>query len=305
MDRPSEWLSRIRLDALNSEWLSSHHVEAAILRLDLMDPDISGNKWFKLQHNIRAAEHAHKKALLTFGGPYSNHLVAVAAAAHQMGWGSIGLVRGTYPQMTPGLEKAASLGMIVHRLDKGTYTRKQEPAFLEAWQTRYPEAFIVPEGGSNLLGAEGCTCILDLVEADSFSHICCSMGTGTTMAGLLNHPTKALRVGFPAIKGGGYLTDAIRPYLKHINALESLVLMEDYHFGGFARYTDELLTFMNDFYHTYGIGLDRVYTGKLAFGVFDLISQGYFPKGSRILLIHTGGLQGNRSLPHGVLHFQS
>ena len=301
METLPDFITRIRTDQLNSEWLTSRHVEAAILRLDLMDYGLSGNKWFKLRENLRMARSSGKSAILTFGGPYSNHLLACAAACRHFGFDSIGLVRGRYPADTPSLEQAACLGMVLHRLDKASYARKAEAEFLQQWQQRYPEAWMVPEGGANSYGVEGCRSILDWAAPQQYTHICCSLGTGTTMAGLLNHPCRAIRIGFPAMRRGNYLLQELQPYLQHPENLSKLVLMEEYHFGGFARKTPELTAFMNCFFHSYGIGLDFVYTGKMAYGVFDMIERGFFPKGSRILMIHTGGMQGNRSLRQGTL----
>lgn len=301
MNTVPDFLTRIRLDHLNSEWLTSHNAEAAILRLDLTDTGVSGNKWFKLRENLRMARKTGKTAILTFGGPYSNHLVACAAACRHGGIDCIGLVRGSFPADTPSLRQAAALGMILHRLDKDSYARKTDPEFLLEWQQRYPKAWVLPEGGANSYGVEGCGSILDLAASEHFTHICCSMGTGTTMAGLLNHPSEGIRIGFPALRHGSHLLQEIQPYVKHAKNWSQLVLMEGYHFGGFARKTPELVGFMNFFYRHYGIGLDFVYTGKMVYGVFDLIERGYFPEASRILMIHTGGMQGNLSLPEGTL----
>lgn len=303
MDTLPDFLARIRSDHLKSEWLISHHLEAAILRLDLMDSGVSGNKWFKLRENLRMARSSGKTALLTFGGPYSNHLVACAAACRYSGIDSIGLVRGAYPADTPSLRQAAALGMVLYRLDKDSYARKTDPDFLLEWQRRYPKAWILPEGGANSYGVEGCRSILDWAAPEQYTHICCSMGTGTTMAGLLNHHSEAIRIGFPALSKGTYLLQEILPYVKRPENLAQLVLMDGYHFGGFARKNPVLIEFMNFFYRNYGIGLDFVYTGKMVYGVFDLIEHGYFPEGSRILMLHTGGMQGNQSLAEGTLCF--
>lgn len=269
----------------------AHSHRLGLLRLDEINPVISGNKWFKLSENISTARNEGKSELLTFGGAYSNHLVATAKAAHDLGWGAIGFVRGLHAQTndTPTLAACRSFGMRLHFLDREAYGQKDDASFLERLVRSYPKAHIVPEGGNNEAGRKGASSIVGHLPID-VGFVAVAMGTGTTFHGICDAlPGPATALGFPALKGGAYLAanELERPNGR---------LYTDYHFGGFARHTPELLSFMDRFYIEYGIPLDFVYTAKMMFGVFDLLDKGLVPEGGPIVCIHTGGLQGNASL---------
>jgi 1-aminocyclopropane-1-carboxylate deaminase len=267
------------------------NITVTIKREDLLHPHISGNKFRKLKYNIQKAQRLGKTALLTFGGAYSNHIAATAAAGKVYGFKTIGIIRGDELadkiDDNPTLLFAAGCGMRFKFVTRETYRHKTEPEFLAALEAEFGDCYIVPEGGTNVLAVKGCEEILT-EEDHRFTHVCCAVGTGGTISGLINSATQGQQVlGFPALKNAN-LQDDILTFAKSGN----WQLMEDYHFGGYGKVTPELVQFMNDFTEKTAIPLDPVYTAKMVFGVIDLIENGYFAAGSSILLIHTGGLQG-------------
>ncbi|MET7000887.1 1-aminocyclopropane-1-carboxylate deaminase/D-cysteine desulfhydrase [Chitinophaga defluvii] len=302
--------SNIKLENIQPTWLPPQ-LRAAMLRLDLLHPDISGNKWFKLRHNLALARAAGKHTILTFGGAYSNHIAATAAACKMAGLQSIGIIRGE-ATATPShtLLQAAAQGMQLEFVSRELYRQKEAIP----WTTQFPDAYLIPEGGHNAAGAQGCEAILSLVPTQEFSHIICAVGTGTTLAGLINSalPHQQLS-GIVVLKGAQYLADEVASLLKprlQIAATQpasatppSWQLLHHLHGGGYARTSPALIDFINTFYRETSIPLDIVYTGKMMWGFRELVQQGYFPANSRILLIHSGGLQGNLSLSSNVLCF--
>jgi 1-aminocyclopropane-1-carboxylate deaminase len=292
----------IQVESIAGEWFQRNQIELSILRLDQIHPMVSGNKWFKLKQNIEAALQAGKKSLLTFGGAYSNHLFATAAAAKAFGLQSIGMVRGLHgkDQSTQTLQQCAGMGMGLQFLSRETYAKKEESPYLEELQLLYPEAYIIPEGGDNELGVAGAEAIASCIPGDS-NYVVLPVGTGTTFAGIRNGLNDSINMlGFPAMKGGMYLKEEIATKLRY--PADNWQLNADNHFGGFAKYNAELLAFMNDFFALYQIPLDVVYTAKMMYGIFDLLRKDHFPTGSKILCIHTGGLQGNSAVSQ-YLHY--
>lgn len=291
--------TNITLQYFTPTWLPGT-LQAAMLRLDLLDPDISGNKWFKLKHNLELAAAAGKSLILTFGGAYSNHIAATAVACRQAGLQSIGIIRGeAAPVLSHTLLQAQANGMQLQFIPRTDYRQKEATK----WQTLYPEAYIIPEGGHNAAGAKGCEEILTVADTHTFTHIICACGTGTTMAGLINGAGLHQQVlGIAALKGAQYLEQAVRELLR-TPPLPTWQILQEHHLGGYARTTPALITFINDFYATTNIPLDIVYTGKMLYGCRQEIAAGRFPPGSKLLFIHSGGLQGNLSLPPGVLSF--
>lgn len=268
-----------------------NNIRLAVKREDLLHPHISGNKFRKLKYNILQAKTDGKTCLLTFGGAFSNHIAATAAAGKEYGFNTIGIIRGEELAdkiiENPTLSFARDRGMQLEFISREAYRAKTDSIFIESLQEQFGDFYLVPEGGTNTLAVKGCGEILNEKDG-AFTHICCAVGTGGTIAGIINSALPHQKViGFPALKGAG-LSDDICKFARKGN----WELAEDYHFGGYGKVTEELITFMNDFYSTTGILLDPVYTGKLFFGVIDLIMKGYFPQNSDILLIHTGGLQG-------------
>lgn len=263
----------------------------SIKREDLLHPYISGNKFRKLKYNLEEAKRNDKYTLLTFGGAFSNHILAVAAAGKEFDYKTIGIIRGeelihNYLD-NPTLRKAEEFGMEFVFVTREEYRNKNKEEFIERLKHNHGDFYIIPEGGTNALAIKGCEEILNS-EDDEFDYICCAVGTGGTISGIINCSKPCQKVlGFPALKGD-FLTEDIRKFANKDN----WELITEYHFGGYAKVTPELIDFMNDFYEQYKIPLDPIYTGKMVFGVFDLIKKNYFPQNAKILLIHTGGLQG-------------
>lgn len=285
----------IPLQPLKTVWLSSTQTEAVMLRLDLLHPQVSGNKWFKLKYNIEAAIQQNKDTILTFGGVRSNHIAATAAAARYFKIKSVGIIRGEAIQAdNPTLQHATKNGMQLHFISREAYRHKATDPFLQELQNKFPRAFIVPEGGNNLLGIKGAGEILQLCNTSHFTHICCPVGTGTTLAGLIAaaRPSQEI-IGFSALKKAKDQCAFIERYLSTMPDHAGWKINTDYHFGGFAKRSKQLNDFMLDFYTECDVELDFVYTAKMMFGIKDLVEQKYFPSGSKLLIIHTGGLQGN------------
>lgn len=263
-------------------------VSLAVLREDLLFPDLSGNKYRKLKYNISEARALGYETLLTFGGAFSNHIAAVAAAGKEFGFHTIGVIRGEELSVdNPTLAKASEDGMKLHFVSRNDYRLKSSSAFANTLRNRFGDFYLIPEGGTNPLAVKGCAEILG-AHTVGFDYICCAVGTGGTIAGLLESAADFQEIiGFPAVKGD-FLDDEIRRMTSRSNWR----LQQDYSFGGYAKVSAELVAFQNDFYVKYGVPTDPVYTGKLFFGVMDLIKAGKFRNGSRILMVHTGGLQG-------------
>ena len=266
-------------------------IRVTIKREDKIHPFVSGNKFRKLKYNVAQAIHLGKHTLLTFGGAYSNHIAAVAAVGRLEGMKTIGIIRGEELQgqalNSQTLLRAQKDGMKFRFVSRELYRLKATSGFLNELNTEFESAYIIPEGGTNEFAVQGCEEILD-TEDSVFTHIACSAGTGGTASGIIRVSNDNQRVlVFPAVKGDFLLSD-IATYTHKTN----WDLITAYHFGGYAKVTDELITFLNEFYVKTGIPLDPVYTGKMVFGIFDMISTLQIPDNAHILAIHTGGLQG-------------
>jgi 1-aminocyclopropane-1-carboxylate deaminase len=283
-------------------------ISLVIKREDLIHPFVSGNKFRKLKYNLLQAKAENQSTLLTFGGAYSNHIAAVAYAGKENGFQTIGVIRGDELgdkiKSNPTLKFAQECGMHFEFVSRETYRLKTEATFLEQLQQQYGAFYLIPEGGTNTFAIQGCEEILTPDDA-SFDYVACAIGTGGTISGIINSVLPHQKVlGFPALKGN-FLQDEIRNFVRQDN----WELITDYHFGGYGKVTNELIDWINQFYEQTQIPLDPVYTGKMVFGIVDLITKNYFPENSKILLIHTGGLQGiqgmnlklkNKGLP--ILH---
>ncbi|MGZ3777062.1 MAG: 1-aminocyclopropane-1-carboxylate deaminase/D-cysteine desulfhydrase [Mucilaginibacter sp.] len=264
-------------------------LEVFIKRDDLIHLLISGNKWRKLKYILKQARAENKKNLVTFGGAYSNHLLATAAAAAKFGFSSTGFVRGEEVD-NDTLFLCRLHGMNLLFTDRDSYRNKQ--TLFDKHFKNDPEAIFIDEGGASALGAKGCSeLVSELTER--YDHIFCASGTGTTAAGIING-INAFQLdtqfhGIPVLKNGEFLSDEINKYL---DKPPDYNLHTEYHFGGYAKTTDELIQFIKRFVASTGILIDPVYTGKMLYAVYDLAAKNYFAKGSRILVIHTGGLWG-------------
>ncbi len=281
---------------------ADQQVETEMLRLDKIHPQISGNKWFKLKYYLEQAMLENRSGLISLGGPWSNHLLAVAAAAREAGLKSIGVIRGEAPaQPSDTLQELKALGMELVFVSRTAYRNRSQ--LVTDLNTSYPDYLVVDAGGQSPTGAKGATEILDYVpELHSYTHILCAVGTGTMLAGLTLAAGKGQQIiGICSMKEKQEQTDLI---LKWFPSLENrFELNTAFHFGGFARHTAELTDFMNLFYRQTGIPTDIVYTAKLCYAWKQLYLDNFFQPGSRVLLIHSGGLQGNRSLAPGILTF--
>ncbi|WP_242478813.1 1-aminocyclopropane-1-carboxylate deaminase/D-cysteine desulfhydrase [Hymenobacter lapidiphilus] len=279
--------------------LGEHHgVQFLLARDELTHPELPGNKWRKLKYNLREADRLGLNTLLTFGGAYSNHLAAVAAAGRLTGRRTIGFVRGDEMAgrpLNPTLARARADGMELHFLDRETYRRKHEPAVLAALLHDTGPAYVLPEGGSNTLALPGCAELArELLARTDFDVLAVACGTGGTLAGLLtglNGQRQAL--GISALKGADFLRADIDQLTQQATGrtYANWELRTDYHGGGYARLTPELRQFIVDFQQRHAILLDPIYTGKLLFGLLDLAAKGHFRRGSTVVAIHTGGLQ--------------
>lgn len=283
-----------RLQQLHSTFFEAKELGVYMLRLDEIHPLVSGNKWYKLKYVIDAMKQSGKSSLLTFGGAYSNHLLATAAFAKENGFKSIGVIRGIHGSIkeTSTITNCRALGMDLQFISRASYGQKEERDFLTDLQQKYPDAFLLPEGGANTSGQRGAAEIADFIPEDT-SLVCLPVGTGTTLIGI----RKALAIdipilGFTAMKGGTYLQVVMDEHLSKFQQ-RAYALMTEYSYGGFGKRSPSLLSYMKNFQETHDIRLDLVYTAKMMMGMDDLAVQDFFPKGSKIVAIHTGGLQGN------------
>ncbi|SHI73133.1 1-aminocyclopropane-1-carboxylate deaminase/D-cysteine desulfhydrase [Flavobacterium terrae] len=262
-----------------------------IKREDLLHPFVSGNKFRKLKYNLEFLKGGLFDSLITFGGAFSNHIAATAYACKENRVNSVGIIRGEelWKEINnnPTLRFAQQCGMKFEFVTREQYREKDSVEFLNYLKSKYGNCYVLPEGGTNELAVKGCEEILNLKDSE-FDYICCAVGTGGTISGIINSAQPHQKViGFPALKGD-FLKNEICKFAKNKN----WELISDYHFGGYGKVTEELIDFINDFYKKTTIPLDPIYTGKMVYGVLDLIAKNYFPENSKILLIHTGGLQG-------------
>jgi len=276
--------------------LEEYGISLFVKREDQIDPLISGNKYRKLKYNIKKAQEEHHRTLLTFGGAYSNHISAVAYAGKKFGFQTIGIIRGDELKedligtlkVNPTLGLASEHGMNFDFVSRSNYRLKDTAHFINELREKYGEFYLIPEGGTNDLAIIGCEEILE--DSDQiFDMICVSVGTGGTISGIINSARRDQFVmGFPALKGD-FLAKQIKEFIQSKN---NWSLINEYHFGGYAKVNEELVKFINNFKFETSIPLDPIYTGKMMFGILDLIKRGRFSKGTKILAIHTGGLQG-------------
>nr|WP_255513277.1 pyridoxal-phosphate dependent enzyme [Lutibacter sp. Hel_I_33_5] len=276
--------------------LEEKKVEFFIKREDEIHPFVSGNKFRKLKYNLKEAKKLKKNTLLTFGGAYSNHIVATAVAGKLSGFKTIGIIRGEELDINLSntlatnstLNEAHKNGMKFLFVPREEYRRKNTFGYIEKLKNRFGDFYLIPEGGTNCLAVDGCEEILEK-EDKNFDYVCSAVGTGGTISGIINSSKKKQKIlGFPALKGG-FLRDDINQFVR---VSDNWKLIKDYHFEGYAKYNDELIRFINEFKQETSIPLDPIYTGKMLFGILDLIKKDHFPENSKILVIHTGGLQG-------------
>jgi len=266
-------------------------VTLTIKREDEIHPQISGNKYRKLKYNLLAAKEQGLDTLLTFGGAYSNHIAATASAGLEFGFKTIGIIRGD--ELTDKIAENSTLsfaqecGMALEFISRTAYRKKSSLEFITNLKNKFGDFYLLPEGGTNDLAIKGCEEILTDNDQD-FDYICTPVGTGGTIAGIVNSAKQHQKVlGFSSLKG-----DFLKGEIAKLTSKDNWSLITEYHFGGYGKINNELIAFINKFKEETNIPLDPVYTGKMLFGLVDLIQKGTFKKGNEILVIHTGGLQG-------------
>jgi len=291
----------INVQTIHSVWLSDKKVALDVLRADKIHPVISGNKWFKLKYYLQEAVANHKTTVATFGGAWSNHIVAVAFACNEASLKSVGIIRGERPAaLSETLKNAEKFGMELHFVSRQEYREKL--SIIEKFASK--DWYWINEGGYGLLGAKGAAEIVSTVNMQNYSHIAAAVGTGTMLAGLvLAAADKQKVLGISCMKGNSALEKEILNLCTGHNSGATFQVLHDYHFGGYGKHPSSLIEFINEMYSLHQLPLDIVYTGKTLFAIKDLIKNDFFEPGSRILMIHSGGLQGNSSLPAGKLAF--
>lgn len=283
---------QLPIDSISLELKNGSSAPLDILRLDQIHETISGNKWFKLKHNLLAAEKLGGKRILSFGGAYSNHLHALAYAGKIFNIKTIGIVRGE-EVANPTLNDCKAWGMELQFISRAAYKEKTEVSFLQKLQKDHPNSFIIPEGGDNELGQKGCEEILKKINIKNYDILCCSIGTGTTISGLAS--SFKTETGRPQLWGFAPFKNAHSLKEKLTQSIPELNYIDDYHFDGFGKISAELTEFSDSFLAKHDIALDKIYTAKMFFGLMDILNSSSLWDGKKILVVHTGGLQGNRS----------
>ena len=287
-------LKKITIDKIHAPFLQNKKVQVDVLRLDKIHPVISGNKWFKLKYHFDNFNAGNYNGIITFGGAWSNHIVATACACYLKKIKCTGIIRGERPELLSNtLLWAANYEMDLKFISRDKYAKKNSEEFLELINKEFPAHYIIPEGGAGKEGEKGAGEILQYADGKNYTHIACAVGTGTMFNGIEEAASSSQKiVGIVALKGW-----------KVESKANNTAVFLNYHFGGYAKYNRALIDFMNEFFRLTNIPTDFVYTGKLAFALSDLIKKDQFPPGSKILMIHSGGLQGNASLQKGSLIF--
>lgn len=274
-------------------------VEVYIKRIDLIHPHISGNKWFKQKYNLIKARKDEFDTLVSFGGAYSNHIHALAAVGKEFGFKTIALIRGEeHLPLNPTLKFVSEQGMEIHYVTRSEYRKKHLPEFEKWIYEKFGSAYIVPEGGTNLLAVKGCSEIPAMIEID-YDYLCTACGTAGTISGLIcgNNGRKKI-LGFAVLKGAAFLNDNARLLTKQYagKPFSNWSINLDYHFGGYAKINCELVRFIHQFEEMNGVPLDPIYTAKMMYGIYDLAQKNYFEENAIVVALHTGGLQGREGM---------
>jgi 1-aminocyclopropane-1-carboxylate deaminase len=298
-------LNNVSLDPWNHPEFQKNELSIDVLRLDKIHPDISGNKWFKLKYYLERARKLNKQKLISFGGAYSNHILALAAASQINGFSSVGYIRGEKPnELSLILQKASGYGMDLRFLTRQDYDQKKKSAAAHSEDDYESESLLIPEGGMGMEGVRGAEEILSHPSFERYSHICCAVGTGTTLTGIINRMGGNQKIiGVVVLKGTRGFQPLNTLQIKNKERLKNVQMIHSGHLGGYAKKNQSLLDFMNQVFNESGIPTDFVYTGKLFFSIYNMIAEKAFSAGSRILIIHSGGLLGNLSLAPGQLQF--
>ena len=296
-------ISKVDIEELQDDLFVQKKIKVSVLRLDKIHPVVSGNKLFKLHYFLEEALQSTHRTILSFGGAYSNHLSATAFACKALQLKSIGIVRGEMPaQFSSTLQQCLADGMHLKFISREDYDLKETEAFLKSLHTEFGECVIVPEGGYHPMGAKGAAFIMNLISHKQYTHVCTASGTATTLAGLLMAAGASQKIiSVPVLKGINDTNERLKFLTGNAEIFTNLQILSGHHFGGYAKKTDLLIDFMNHCWLQYKLPLDFVYTAKMMFAVIDSIKNNYFEKGSEIICLHTGGLQGNKSLPLNCL----
>lgn len=286
------------IQEIKEEWINRKNIRLFIKREDKIHPYVSGNKWRKLKYNLLQAREEGHDTLLTFGGAYSNHIYATAAAANKAGFKSIGVIRGdelAAQPLNPTLSFARENGMRLHFVSRESYRQKEEGIFIEEMHQQFGDFYLIPEGGTNNLAIKGSAEIVN-AEVKTFDVVCLPVGTGGTISGVISAvDLKQEVIGFSTLKGD-FLIEETKRLLKNYSGNQTSEknwqIETEYHFGGYAKTKPDLIDFIKQFEADHNIPLDQVYTGKMMFGIYEKIRKGDIPEGASVLAIHTGGLQG-------------
>lgn len=294
-------LRSIEIQPIEAKWLTDKHVSLDVLRLDKIDAVVSGNKWFKLKYYLVQAQVEQKRTVATFGGAWSNHIIATAYAAREAGLKSVGIIRGEKPTvLSYTLAQAIEYNMELHFVSRDQYKRKEE--IIQSFSNN--DWFWIDEGGYGITGAKGAAEILKTVDTRSYSQIVAAVGTGTMLSGLILGSSRGQSItGISSMKGNTAIEQQIKDLLKNENPQATFEIKHEYHFGGYGKHPHQLITFINDSYDKHLLPLDIVYTGKTFYAIKDMVENNRFQTGSKLLMIHSGGLQGNKSLANKVLVF--
>jgi 1-aminocyclopropane-1-carboxylate deaminase len=293
------------LQQVKTSFSTEFEIDLWLKRDDLIHPEVSGNKWRKLKLNIERFKHGKYEKILTFGGAFSNHITATAAICKALNIPCIGIIRGDEltPESNFTLKRAADQGMELVFVSRQDYKARYEKYYHNLLRNQYGNVLIVEEGGANFYGVMGVNELTTEVEKEPDFWVT-AIGTGTTSAGLLLGSNKAKVIGVPVFKDGGFIREEIREYLLYAGLtdeeiqekMDQLILATDYGFGGYGRYTKELIDFINDTYTEITVPFDQVYTGKMFYALKALIQKGSIPQKSSVYALHTGGLQGLLSI---------
>jgi 1-aminocyclopropane-1-carboxylate deaminase len=286
------------IQQIDAPLLKKRNIYLGIKRDDLLHPLISGNKWRKLKYNLLRMQALKKTELLTFGGAFSNHIHACAAAGKQFNIKTRAIVRGPELDNTnPTIKFAQQCGMQLHVVNRLEYRQRNDESYLNALHVRFPNAYIIPEGGTNSLALLGCEeLVKSLPEHD---YLLCPTGSGGTLAGLIEGSDSTTHIiGVAVLKQADYLKDEIRKLSSKANSQNNWQLLTDFHGGGYSKFTPELWQFCQNMSHHHQLPLEPIYSGKMMYALWQLIEQDYFPAGSKIIALHTGGLQGLKGLKY-------
>jgi len=290
--------NNIKIQSINAEWVHGN-TALDVLRLDEIHPVVSGNKWFKLKYYLENAKQKGYDSIATFGGAYSNHIVAAAFACREYGFKSTGIIRGERPvKLSHTLMHAVEYGMQLQFISRADYKNRETLRLAD-------NLYRIEEGGHGSLGAKGASEILQFVPvAETYTHIVCALGTGTMFAGIINaSATHQMVMGISVLRDNISITNEVEALVDNANSHGDYTILHDYHFGGYAKHPPQLINFMRMAWNKYNLPTDMVYTAKTLYAIQQLALNGFFATGSRILMIHSGGLQGNASLPVGLLPF--